>query len=66
MSDMTVTRPIGIMYDLLVKVVEFIFHVDFIILDHEVEFEVFIILGRPFSAIEHELVDFEMEIYGLC
>ena len=50
MSDRTVKRPIGILHDVLVKVETFIFPVDFVILDCEVDFEVPIILGRPFLA----------------
>ena len=50
MADRTVKRPIGILHDVLVKVESFIFPVDFVILDCEVDFEVPIILGRPFLA----------------
>ena len=48
MADRTVKRPIGILQDVLVKVESFIFPADFVILDCEVDFEVPIILGRPF------------------
>ena len=42
------------------KVVEsFIFSVDFVILDCEVDFEVSIILGRTFLAIGRALVDWK-------
>ena len=42
------------------KVVEsFIFWVDFVILDCEVDFEVSIILGRTFLAIGRALVDWK-------
>lgn len=44
----------------LVKVDNFIFLVDFIIIDCEVEFEVPIILGRPLLAIGRVLVDLEL------
>ncbi|XP_069148157.1 uncharacterized protein [Solanum lycopersicum] len=50
MADRTVKRPIGILHDVLVKVESFIFPGDFAILDCEVDFEVPIILGRPFLA----------------
>ena len=50
MADRTVKRPIGILHDVLVKVESFIFPVDFVILDCEVDFEVPIIFGRPFLA----------------
>lgn len=46
MVNHSIKEPIGILYDVLVKVKNFIFLVDFIILDHKVKFEVPIILGR--------------------
>ena len=57
MDDRTVKRPIGILHDVLVKVESFIFSADFVILDCEVDFEVPIILGRPFLATSRALVD---------
>ena len=59
MADRTVKRPIGILHDVLVKVESFIFLEDFVILDCEVDFEVSIILGRPFLATGRALVDME-------
>ncbi|XP_016558083.2 uncharacterized protein LOC107857773 [Capsicum annuum] len=47
MADRFVKQPMGILYDILVKVASFIFPTDFIFLDCEVDFEVPIILGRP-------------------
>ena len=46
-------------HDVLVKVELFIFLADFVILDCEVDFEVPIILGRPFLATGRALVDME-------
>ena len=57
MADRTVKRPIGILHDVLVKVKSFISPADFVILDCEVDFEVPIILGRPFLAIGRALLD---------
>ena len=59
MADRTVKRPIGIPHDVLVKVESFIFLDNFVILDCEVDFEVPIILGRPFLATCRALVDME-------
>jgi len=59
MADRTVKRPIGVLHDVLVKVESFIFPADFVILDCEVDFEVPIILGRPFLATGRALVDME-------
>ena len=59
MVDRLMKRPIGIFHDVLVKVESFIFSTDFVILDCEVDFEVLIIIGRPFLATSHALVDME-------
>ena len=59
MVDRSVKRPIGILHDVLVKVESFIFLADFVILDCEVDFEVPIILGRPFLAMGRALVEME-------
>ena len=59
MADRTVKRPIRLLHDVLVKVESFIFPVDFVILDCEVDFEVPIILGRSFLATGRPLVDME-------
>ena len=45
--------------NVLVKVESFIFPADFVILDCEVDFEVPIILGRPFLATGRALVNME-------
>ena len=44
MAYRTVKRPIGILHDVLVKVMSFIFPADFLILDCEVDVEVPIII----------------------
>ncbi|XP_049347883.1 uncharacterized protein LOC125812438 [Solanum verrucosum] len=59
MADRTVKRPIGVLQDVLVNEEFFIFSVDFLILDYEVDFEVPIILGRPFLSTGRALVDME-------
>ena len=59
MVDRTVKRPIGILHDVLVIVESFIFPVDYVILECEVDFEVPIIPGRPFLATGRALVDME-------
>ncbi|XP_059285627.1 uncharacterized protein LOC132039102 [Lycium ferocissimum] len=59
MADRTVNKPVDILYDVLVKVDRFIFSANFVILDCEVDFEVPIILGRPFLATGRALVNVE-------
>ncbi|XP_060177999.1 uncharacterized protein LOC132607932 [Lycium barbarum] len=61
MVDRTVKRPFGFLYDVLVRVEQFVFPADFVILDCEVDFEVPIILGRPFFATRRALVDVERD-----
>ncbi|XP_015167845.1 uncharacterized protein [Solanum tuberosum] len=59
MADRSVKRSVGILCDVLVKVDTFIFPADFVILDCKVDFEVPIILGKPFLATGRALVDVE-------
>ena len=57
MADRTVTYPKGIVEDVLVKVHDFIFPVDFVVLDMEEDVNVPLILGRPFLATGKALID---------
>ncbi|XP_070019544.1 uncharacterized protein [Nicotiana sylvestris] len=50
-------RPLGIIGDMLVRVDKFILPADFVILNCEVNYEVLIILGRPFLDTRKALVD---------
>ncbi|XP_070019717.1 uncharacterized protein [Nicotiana sylvestris] len=59
MADRTMKMPLGIIDDVLVRVDKFILTTDFVILECEVDYEVSIILGRPFLAIGKTLVDVE-------
>ncbi|XP_070014357.1 uncharacterized protein [Nicotiana sylvestris] len=59
MADKIMKRPLGIIDDVLVRVDKFILPADFVILDCEVDYEVPIILGRPFLATGKVLVDME-------
>ncbi|XP_069150417.1 uncharacterized protein [Solanum lycopersicum] len=59
MADRTVKKPIGILHDVLLKLELFIFPADVVILDCDINFEVPIILGRPFLATGRALVDLE-------
>ncbi|XP_047268154.1 uncharacterized protein LOC107871936 [Capsicum annuum] len=58
-ADHSIKKPVDVLYDVLVKVDQFIFLADFVILDYEIDHEVPIILGRPFLATERALVDVE-------
>ncbi|XP_016549367.1 uncharacterized protein LOC107849262 [Capsicum annuum] len=57
--DGSIKKPVGVLYDVLVKVNRFIFLADFVILDCEIGHEVPIILGRPLLATKRALVDVE-------
>ncbi|XP_049352076.1 uncharacterized protein LOC125816504 [Solanum verrucosum] len=59
MADRSGKRLVGILCNVLVKVDTFIFPTDFVILDCEVDFEVSIILGRPFLTTGRAMVDVE-------
>lgn len=59
MADRTMKKPIGVLHEVLVKVESFTFLVNFVILNCEFNFEVFIILGRPFLATGWVFVDME-------
>ncbi|XP_052110247.1 uncharacterized protein LOC127741561 [Arachis duranensis] len=57
LADRTFKFPHGIVEDLLVKVGDFIFPADFVVLDLEEEAKASIILGRPFLATAGAIID---------
>ncbi|XP_070036063.1 uncharacterized protein [Nicotiana tomentosiformis] len=59
MADRTMKKPLGIIDDVLVRVDKFILPADFVILNYEVDYEVPIILGRPFLATGKALINVE-------
>ncbi|XP_070035211.1 uncharacterized protein [Nicotiana tomentosiformis] len=61
MVDRNMKRPLGMFEDVLVRVDKFIVPADFVILDCEVDYEVSIILGRPFLVTGKALCDVEVE-----
>ncbi|XP_070010886.1 uncharacterized protein [Nicotiana sylvestris] len=62
MADITMKRSLAIIDDVLVRVDKFILPADFVILYYEVDYEVLIILGRPFLATGKALVDVEGDL----
>ncbi|XP_075088383.1 uncharacterized protein LOC142170384 [Nicotiana tabacum] len=60
LADRMVKRPSGILDDVLVHVGKFVFPVDFVILDCQVDEDIPIILGRPFLATGRDLIDYEI------
>ncbi|XP_042023035.1 uncharacterized protein LOC121770360 [Salvia splendens] len=57
MADRSVSYPRGIVEDILVKVNDFIFPVDFVVLDMEEDRNVPLILGRTFLATGKAMID---------
>ena len=57
LADISHAYPEGKIKNVLVKMDKFIFPVDFIVLEFEVDNEVPIILGRPFLATRKTLID---------
>ncbi|KAL7599566.1 hypothetical protein Lser_V15G21208 [Lactuca serriola] len=65
LANKTVTFPKGIYKDLLVKVDNFVFLADFIVLDMEADPQVLIILGRPFHNTASAIVDMRDSKFSL-
>ncbi|XP_028186351.1 uncharacterized protein LOC114372990 [Glycine soja] len=57
LADHSVTRPYGVVEDVLVKVRQFTFPADFVIMDIEEDVEIPLILGRPFMLTANCVVD---------
>jgi len=57
LEDRSITRPYGVEKDVLVKVRQFTFPVDFVIMDIEEDAEIPLILGRPFMLTTNCVVD---------
>ncbi|XP_070035581.1 uncharacterized protein [Nicotiana tomentosiformis] len=57
LADQTTILPQGIIEDILVRVDKFVFPVDFIVVDMEVNKEVPLISGRPFLCTDRAILD---------
>ncbi|XP_021748969.1 uncharacterized protein LOC110714735 [Chenopodium quinoa] len=58
MADRTARLPKGVVEDVLVKVGELVFPVDFVVMDMKEDHKIPIIFGRPFLATSQALIDF--------
>ncbi|KAG9453456.1 hypothetical protein H6P81_006360 [Aristolochia fimbriata] len=56
-ADRSTKMPNGLIEDVLVKIGKFIYPSDFVVLDMEVDWELPLILGRPFLATAAALID---------
>ncbi|XP_028230361.1 uncharacterized protein LOC114410598 [Glycine soja] len=59
LADRSITRPYGMVEDVLVKVWQFTFPADFVIMDIEEDAEIPLILARPFMLTTNCVVDIE-------
>ena len=55
--DHSITRPYGVIEDVLVRVKQIIFPADFVVMDIEEDTYIPLILGRPFMATASCVVD---------
>ena len=55
--DNSITRPYGVVEDVLVKVHQFTYSVDFVIMDIEEDFYIPLILGQPFMLTAKCVMD---------
>nr|GEZ11334.1 reverse transcriptase domain-containing protein [Tanacetum cinerariifolium] len=63
LADRTISKPTGVAENVFVKVGQFYFPADFVVLDFIADPRVPLILGRPFLSIAHALIDvYEGEI----
>ena len=65
MADRIMAKLEGVIEDVLVKVGNFVFPVDFIILDMEEDSQVPLLLGRPFLATGAALIDMQKGVLTL-
>ncbi|XP_006584216.1 uncharacterized protein LOC114420377 [Glycine soja] len=59
LADRSITKPYGVIEDVLVRVKHLIFPADFVVMDIEEDTYVPLILGRPFMATASCVVDME-------
>ena len=57
MTDRTLAHPTGILEEVVIKVRQFVFPVDFIVINIEEDKQVPLLLGRPFLATGAVLID---------
>ena len=57
LADRSITRPYGVIEDVLVRVKHFIFPTDFVVIDICEDNEIPLILGRPFMLTASCVVD---------
>ncbi|XP_006591621.1 uncharacterized protein [Glycine max] len=66
LADRSITRSYGVIEDVLVKVQQFTFPADFVVMDIEEDFEIPLILGRPFMLTADCVVDMGKGKLEMC
>lgn len=59
LADRSLVRPKGVLKDVSIKVHNFIISLDFVVLDFEEDWEILILLGRPFLDISQSTIDLD-------
>ena len=62
LADHSITKPYGVIENVLVKVKHLIFPADFVVIDIEEDADIPLILGRPFMSITSYVVDMGKKI----
>jgi len=62
LADRSITRPYGVIEDVLVKVKHLIFPADFVVIDIEDDVDIPLIPGRPFISTASCIVDMRKKI----
>jgi len=63
LADRSITKPYGVIEDVLVKVKHLIFPTDFVVIDIEEDADIPLILGRPFMSTASCMVDMGKRYY---
>ena len=56
LADCSITRPYGVIEDVLIQVKQLVFPADFVVMDIEEDHDIPIILGRPFMSMTNCIV----------
>ena len=65
LTDCSITRPYGVIEDVLVRVKHFIFPADFVVMDISKDIDIPVILGRPFMLTASCIVDMGKKNFDL-
>ena len=62
LADKSTISPYGVVKDMVVKVDEYLFPVDFVVIDMKEDRDIPLILGRPFMKTARMMIDVDNEI----